>query len=494
MVGGSSAREPLARQTGSALLWRAIQLGGARAIALLRTLILARLLVPDDFGLLAIAWLTIEFAVALSEFGLREALIERPSPSTRDRDTAWSVELVRTCAVMAGILVAAPLIAALFGEPRATNLIRIIALSQVIDAFESIGVVDLTRSLRFRPQAIISLIGSVVFTVLAIALAPALGVWAVGAGAVAGSAAQVLTSYVVAPHRPRLQFDRAIARSLFRFGRWIYLMHAVAILGTVVLQATISRQLGAAALGVYFLSARLAFLPRDLLRRIIGDVLFPVHARLRAEPKRAGRMFSASVSAVWLVGAPIYVSLLVLAPSLVAEILGPEWGGAEWVIRVLALAALVGSVTDAAVPLLQGGGRPSQAVALVGIRSASVIVLAWALATGFGVVGAASAWLLAELVVLPACVAVVLRMQTLERPFAGIPARAMAIAIASIGSALIAVAFDRMLPGPLGVIAAGAAGVASMVALIWWLDQRFGFDLAEDVTQAFPMLARMTKR
>ena len=494
MVGGSSAREPLARQTGNALLWRTIQLGGGRAIGLVRTLVLARLLVPDDFGLLAIAWLTFEFAMALTEFGMREALIERSSSTAHERDTAWTISLVRTCVVVAVILVAAPLIAELFGAPRAANLIRIIAFSQVIDSLESIGVVDLSRSLRFRPQAAISLTGSVVFAVVAIALAPAMGVWAVGVGVVAGSATQTLMSYAVAPHRPRIRLDREIAKSLFAFGRWIYLINVLAILGTAVLQATISRELGSAALGVYYLSARLAFLPRNLLRRIVGDVMFPVHARLRSEPNRAGRMFRASVSAVWLIGAPIYVALAVLAPSLVNEILGAQWMGAGWVIRLLALSALASAVTDATVPMLQGRGRPAQAAALVGIRSAMLVALAWGLVTGYGVIGAAFAWLLAELVVQFTCVVVVHNLPMIERPFAGMMGRAVAIAAAAVAGGLAAIAIDWLLPGPLGVIVAGGAVTTLTVVLIWLLDRKLGLQLAEDVTQAFPMLGRLGRR
>jgi PST family polysaccharide transporter/lipopolysaccharide exporter len=474
-------------------MWRGVQLGGARGIALLRTLILARLLVPDDFGLLAISWLTFEIGMAFTEFGLRQALLQRPSIDSRDRDTAWTVELVRACAVVSVILVGAPLIAELFGEPRAAPLIRIIAASQIIDALESIGLVDLSRSLRFRPQAAISLTGSIVFTIVAIVLAPSLGVWGVAVGVVAGSVTQTVMSYIIAPYRPRIVFDRQIARTLFIFGRWVYLSRISAVLGSAVLQAVISRQLGAAALGVYFLSVRIALLPRTLMRLVAGDVMFPLHARLQGDVQRASRAFGASVSALWLLAVPIYIVLAALAPSLVDDILGAQWQAAELPLRVLAFAAIASGLADATIPMLQGRGHPGRAATLVVVRSLTVIALAWSLAGGYGVVGAALAWLVAEVVVQVLSVVMVLWAETLSRPFSGIGQRAVAIAVAAMGGGLTAAGLERVLIGPIGMLVSGALGAGVAFALVWLLDRIFRFDLLEDLTLAFPFLARLRR-
>jgi O-antigen/teichoic acid export membrane protein len=469
-----------------------LQLGGGRFIAFARTLVLARLLAPDDFGLLAIGWLTLEVLMAVTEFGMRPAIIQQPDLEERDCDTAWTFDLVRASVVVGVVLLAAPFIAGLFRDPRAANVIRIMALTQIVDAFESIGVPRLARDLRFRPQAAIGITGALVNTAVAIALAPSIGVWAIVAGLVTGSVAQTATSYVVAPHRPRLRFDPPVARRLFRFGRWFFVIETTAVLGSAALQLVVSRELGTAMLGLYFLSTRLAFLPKELLRNVLGGVMFPVHARLQSDATRAGRALRASVVGVLMVLAPGYALLMVLAPSLVADLLGARWAGAAPVLRVLAVAGMIGGLADTTIPMLQGRGRPQGAAVLYMIRSGVVLAVAWLLAGRYEVVGAAAAWLLAEASVLVSCVIVTVRV--LDRPFAGLAAGGAAILAAAAGGALAAFGVDSLVTGPAGVILAAAAGGALAGIILWRLDRSMRLGLAADLLQAFPQVAAGLKR
>jgi O-antigen/teichoic acid export membrane protein len=206
----------------SALKWKAAENVAVKLLFLVRTPVLARLLSPDDFGLLAIGLVTLDIMVRLTELGLIPALVQKESPERRHYDVAWSVGVLRASIIAAGVYLMAPLLASVFGEPRATPIIQAMGLRPLLLGLASIGVADLTRNLRFQPLAVLRLSDMGTDAVVSIALAPFIGVWALVAGAIAGPLVRVVVSYLLAPRRVRLVFDRQAAAALVRFGRWIF--------------------------------------------------------------------------------------------------------------------------------------------------------------------------------------------------------------------------------------------------------------------------------
>jgi lipopolysaccharide exporter len=477
----------LARQAGSALFWRAIQLVAGKVIYLARYLILARLLAPDDFGLFAIAIILLEVLQSITDFGMIPALVQRRDPDERHYDVAWTVAFTRGLAISGFLLIAAPLLASLFAEPRATNVLRALALRPLLSAVASIRVADLERRLEFRPLALIDVPAALAGAVVSIALAQTIGVWALVAGTLAGAATGVVMSYVAAPYRPRLAFDRDAAGHLFRFGRWVFISGLLGVIGQAALRAIISRRLGTAEVGVYFLAASLAALPNDTISNLVGAVAFPVHARIRADARRASEAFRASLVAIATVLLPTYAALIVLAPSLAQHVLGPQWAGTAPIIQLLALAGVLGILFAATAPMLEGRGNPQKVTALLAILSGSVVVVAWGLAGRFGLVGAALAWVLAQVAVLMACVA--FARQILARPFGGLSKPLLAIASASAASAVAALALDRLWPGFVGVVVGATLAAAAAGILLWALDRWLDVGLVRDFARAFPTVA-----
>jgi O-antigen/teichoic acid export membrane protein len=283
--------KPIAEQAGTSISWKAIQHAGVKIIFLIRLVILARLLSPDDFGLLAISMVAIEVLMSITDFGMIPALVQRTDIDRNHYDSAWTVGVVRGLAIAGFVFLAAPLIADLFAEPRSAWIIRAVSFRPLIEASASIGVANLIRSLSFRPLAFIKLSEALANTVISIALAPYLGVWALVAGSLIGPAVYLAVSYILVPHQPRLNFDRNAVGSLIRFGRWIFLTGLIAVAGSSVLRVVISRQLGTVELGLYFLSAKLAFLPAEIASEVIGDVSFPLYSRLQENLEKVTRAF-----------------------------------------------------------------------------------------------------------------------------------------------------------------------------------------------------------
>lgn len=477
----------LAKQAGNALIWKGIQRAGANIIFLVRLLILARILLPEDFGLLAIAMTAIGFLSKITDFGMLPALVQHSQVTDQHYNTAWSVGVVRAMTITGVVILASPLIAEIFAQPHAADIIRVLAVLPLIEAVASIKVADLHRKLQFRSLAIAKLLDALTNTFVAIALAPSIGVWALVAGTLSGPLVYMVMSYVLAPHRPRLSIDLDAARPLIRYGRWIFLTSLIAISGSAVLRVIISRQLGAAELGLYFLAAKLAFFPAGVTNEIVGDVAFPVYARLKAEIGEAARAFRTMFSGMLVVLTPVCVLMIVLAPSLISNVLGPRWAGTLPLIRLLAVVCVIGVVADAAVPVLKGLGQPHKYAALEGVQTLFLIIFAWIFTKHFGLTGAALAWIPAIIGSLIA--SILFLQQTLPRPFKEIGSSLIAITFASGSGACLAIYIDNIFNGFLGFTLAACSAAIVTAFLLRVLDRRFNIGLTTDFAKAFPQAA-----
>lgn len=478
----------LAQSAGFALSWRAVQHFGVKLIYLARLLILTHLLSPADFGLLAIATLSVDFLLGVTNFGMVQALVQRADPDETHYDAAWTVGLVRAAAVTVIVALAAPLIADIFAEPRATNIIRLLALRPLLEASASIGIVRLTRQFRFRSLATLWLVEAVTNTIVTIALAPVLGVWALVVGALSAPVVFSILSYVAAPHRPRLHFDATAIAELVRFGRWIFVTALIGLAGRSVLQATISRQLGVVELGMYALAVRLAFLPAEISSAVIGSVAFPLFSQLQSDLQKTAVAFRTLFVGLIALMLPVVALLVVLSSALVREVLDEKWQGTGPLIGILAVASAIGLFGDTAVPMFSGLGRPQRVTVLEAVQSTVLILSVWLLASRFGLFGAASAWVPALLASQLVCVFYVRShapqcLAGLERPVA-------AVVVASLVAAATAATVDRVLGGLVGLILATLAGLGVAAALILVSDRRMDLGMVRSVQRVFPRIGR----
>jgi lipopolysaccharide exporter len=318
-------------------------------------------------------------------------------------------------------------------------------------------------------------------------LATTLGVWALVAGSIAGAVAGTALSYIVAPYRPRLVFRQIEAESLFRFGRWIFLGGLVGVMGDAALRVVISRELGADELGRYFLAAGLALLPNQVVSGLISSVAFPLHAQVQYDPARRALVYRASVIGMSLILIPTYLVLIVLAPSLVQHVLGPNWGGTETAIQLLSVAGILGIAFDAAAPMFEGRGEPQKSLVMQLAVTVTVIILAALLTDRLGLFGAALAWTIAQFVMVIVAMFLVSPLVSNRTP--GMAAQLFGLTLLSVVAALVAAGIDYVLPGIPGFVVALLVSAAVVIGLIIVGDKRFGLRLTQDFAQAFPALA-----
>jgi PST family polysaccharide transporter/lipopolysaccharide exporter len=476
---------------GTALLWKSAQLFGAKAIFLARLLVLTYLLGPEEFGLLAIAMAAIGFLLAVTDFGMTSALVQLTGSDDRHYHAAWSVGVIRALIIGVVVAAAAPLIAGLFNEPRATDLLRVLAVVPLLEALGSIKVADLARRLEFRPLAFIGLAQALANTVAAIGLAQSLGVWALVAGVLAGSLTQTIMSYALAPYRPRLLLDTAALRPLIRFGRWIFLTGLIAELGGMLLKVVIARRLGTAELGLFYLASTIATLPAQVASELVGSVAFPLYARLQSSIQQVTQAFRTILTGMGVLLVPLSALFIALAPALVETLLDERWAGTGPIIQILVLSGLIGLFGDAAVPLFKGLGQPYRVAILEIVQSSLTILLIWWLAGQYGLIGAALTMLVSVAASQGVSGLFVARM--LDRPFLGLRRRTLTILGAALVGAFASLAVNSLVSGIAGLAVAVVAGGLLSGGILLIYNRRLDLGLAQDLTRAFPQIATLLR-
>jgi len=479
------------RAAGTAMLWQAFQMGGVKVLYMVRLLVLAILLTPADFGLIAIALAATGFLLNLTNFGLIPAAVQAKDMDESRYDAVWTFDMTRSVIVTSLTVLFAPLIAQIFAEPRAVPIIQVLALRPLIESLMSIKVAALNRNLTFRPLAFLKIIEAIFNALISIALAKIFGVWAMVFGMIGGAFSMMIASYILAPYRPRLNYDWNAVKPLLKFGGWLLVTGVISMAGNFGLRIVVSRQLGAEGLGLYFLAAQLAFVPSEIASEVVGTVAFPLFARLQSTLKLAARAFQAILTGLMALLYPVCALIIVLSPVLVQDILGTKWDGTVPLIQILALVTMIGLLGDATVPLVKGFGQSYRLTQIELVQSSSLIVLVWFFTSRYGTVGTALAWLPTIIFVQLLCLYFIRDifhdpLRDARRPF-------FAISLATVVGAGISYAIIHLLPNILGIVIAGLLAVLGIGAILWISDRRYSLGLIRNVAITFPQVASILK-
>jgi lipopolysaccharide exporter len=402
-------------------------------------------------------------------------------------DAAWTFDMTRSFLVALLTIVFAPTVANIFAEPLAVPIIQALALRPFIESLISIRMAALNRELSFRPLAYLKIVEAISNTVISVSLAKLFGVWAIVFGSICGTLSMVIASYFLAPYRPHISFNWKAARSLMNFGGWVFLTSLVAMVGNYGLRIAISRQLGAEGLGLYFIAVQLAYLPNEVANEAVGAVAFPLFARLQGNVSQATDVFRALFSGLAAVIYPVCALIIVLAPTLTHDILGPSWAGTEQVIRVLSLVVMIGTFGEVAVSVFNGFGQPYRITLLEVIQSSITISFVWLLTRRFGLVGSAMSWLPA--ILFSQLLSVRFLQNILDHPFRGLQNPLIAILAATGLCFVVAMTASYLIPGVVGLVTAAALGGVSTILLLWGADRRYKLGFAHNFALAFPQFA-----
>ncbi len=373
MSGGHAV---LARSTAWGAVWTLVATGGARIVTLAGLAALARLLAPEDFGLLAFAFVFITYIETVGDLGTGAALIYWPD--RRDdaaRVTFW-INVVMGGVWFTAMTLLAPAIAAFFRNPEGEPILRALAWSFPIKALGNTHDALLQRELRFRARIVPELGQAAVKAAVSVPLALAgFGVWSLVWGQLAGLALWTVLLWAALPWRPRLGLPPGMLRPMLRYGRGIAAVNAIAAAVHHVDLVIVGRMLGAAALGYYQLAYKIPEMTVILLVRVASRVLFPAFSRLHAaggEPElRAG--YLTALRYVALLALPAAVGLILLAGPIVRAVFGDGWEPSIPILRALAAYMGLRALGTNAGDILKATARPGLLAGL-GVGKAAVLI------------------------------------------------------------------------------------------------------------------------
>jgi len=261
----------LGKRMAKGALWSVLMRFAVRSIGIVSTIVLARLLVPADFGLVVLATMLVAFLELLSQLEFSTFLIVGRGVDRSYYDTAWSLSLLRGGLTAIVLVICASSAADFFAEPRLQNVIYALALASLIDGLANVGVVEFHKSLTLeRDFHLLVRTKLVSFAVTVLSAVLLRDYWALVIGALSGSLALLVFSYTMHPYRPR--FSLARTRDIVRFSRWLLANNLLYYAQRRSYAFVIGKALDAASLGLYSLARSLG----------VGDV----RAR-RPDPSRA---------------------------------------------------------------------------------------------------------------------------------------------------------------------------------------------------------------
>jgi PST family polysaccharide transporter len=468
---GSDGRDSLLRAGAHGVAWQGLAQVVGKLVVLGTTIVLARVLVPEQFGLVSLALVLITYAEAFADAGVAQALVYLPRTRAGLR-AALATSLVAGVGLVLAAVAVAPALAAFFGRPDVTPIARLLALSLLTASLGALPESLLRRDLLFRRITAATIARAVVTGVVSVSLAVAgAGAWALAWGTVAGSLTYAVATWALLPQRPDLAFWRttgADVRRVLSYGMPVALSGLLAKLIVNVDYLVVGRLLGAAALGYYTLAFRIPELAIINVFFVLSSVTFPVFSRLRHDPDRLRNAYLFSVRVYSLYGICAGVGLAVVAPVVVPAVFGPQWADAVPALVPLALYAACRSVGVGANEVYKALGRPGLALSLSVVR---LVVLVPALVLGavyWGAVGVAWAQVVTSLamaVLMQGRAARVLDLEWRRLVGAVVPGLVAGAAVLAVGLPLVRVDLPAAVVLPGAVLACGAAalGVTALV-------------------------------
>lgn len=311
-----------------------------RLIGLISMMVLARLLVPADFGIVAMAAVVVGLIDVLMDLGVSVALIHNHKADHEDYDTAWTLRLCQAAIAALVIFFGAPLAASYYNNPLVTDVLRVMALGVLIGGLENIGIVTFQKNLEFGRDFqffFYKRVAGFVITMLAALLLHSY--WAMVIGALTGRVVGTILSYRMHPHRPCFSFSRL--RQIWSFSQWVLVRNIGSYLNSSSDKILVGGRTSAAVTGAYTVADEIAALPTTELLAPLGRVLFPAFVQKRHDPEDFARSVSTAIGVQALVAIPACVGLAVVANDAVYVLLGAKWAQAVPIIQIMAYANLL---------------------------------------------------------------------------------------------------------------------------------------------------------
>ena len=407
------------------------------------TIVLARLLIPEDYGLIGMATVVVGFVEYFKDLGLSAATIQRQQINHQQVSTLFWINLAIGCLVAVTVALLAPAIATFYQEPRLKAVTCALAINFIFGGLTVQHQALLRRQMQFSSLAKIEIIAMAVGVVAAIITASlGWGYWALVVMLMATSMTNAIGVWIACSWRPGLPKRNCGVGSMLAYGGNLTGFGLVNYFSRNLDNILIGRVWGSGQLGLYAQAYKLLLLPIQQINNPINSVALPTLASLQTEPQKYSRYYYKAILLITTLGMPIVAFMFATADQLILLILGKQWLGAVPIFKYLMPAAFVGTFNVAAGWVYQSLGRTDRQFR-IGIFMATINSIIFAISVNWGAIGVARAYGLSQPLLM--CVALTycywgthLRVQdfvqTIAKP-----------TFSSIGAAMVLMVIERFI-------------------------------------------------
>lgn len=380
--------ESLKKKVVKGTFWVFVSQIATQFIALVKNIIIARILSPDDFGLFGIALIALSLFDVFSQTGFDAALIQKKENIEEYLDTAFVVNIFRGVILFVLLFFAAPYVGIFFENTLVTPIVRIISFTFLINGLINPGTIYFIRELDFKKQFYWDMSRTITDIVVSLSIIFLLrNVWVLVIASISSYLTRAVVSYLIHSFRPKFRFKKEYASSLFKFGKWVLASSILVYLVTQGDDAFVGKVLGVTWLGFYRMAYRFSNLPATHITHVISRVSFPAYSKLQEDIPRLREAYLKILQVISFFTFPIAGLIFVLAPDFTKIFLGEKWMPMVPAMQMLVFAGLIRSIAATAGPIFNAVGKPRINTMWQIVRLSVLAVLIYPFTTKWGILG-----------------------------------------------------------------------------------------------------------
>ncbi|MCK9606075.1 MAG: lipopolysaccharide biosynthesis protein [Methylomonas sp.] len=371
-----------------------------KGISIVSTMILAHLLVPDDFGVMAMASSVYALIELMRSFGFDTVLIQRQTADKDHYDTAWTLQIIFAILASASIIAVSDLAASYYNDYRLGLVLSTMALVTLFNGFNNIGVVEFRKKLTFGKeftyQLLIKLSGFVITIPLAFYWR---NYWALLMGTISSTMVSLILSYLMQSYRPKISLK--VWKDVLGFSSWLYINNILFFLNQHSQNFILGRMGGSNALGLFSISNEIGALVIGEIVAPINRAAYPGYSAVASDKDKLKETYLRVFSYIVIIAVPSAIGIAITSPVFVAALLGEKWSNCVPMIQIISLGSIFVALNSSSGYIYLALGKQKFTTALTILWLCILIPLMFWFAPKEGGLGVAKAILITSIIMFP---------------------------------------------------------------------------------------------
>lgn len=342
----------------NSMIWVTIDKTGGYFLLFVSNLILARLLMPEDFGCIAMLQVFLAIADIIVHGGFGTALIQKKSPTHVDYASVFYINLAISVALYGVLFLVAPAIARFYSMPLLCVVLRVEAIELIINSFTVVQLSILKKNLQFKALAVRNILSSVFgLTACIVCAFCGLGVWSLVVNAIVSRLCGVLLLWKASTWRPTLEFSWVSVKELFGFGGFMMLSSIISTIYNELQSLLVGKFYSAADLGYVNQAKKLEGIPSGALSSVVTQVSFPVFSKLQDDVEALKYGLKKNIKSIQYINLPMMLLLMVIAEPLIELLYGERWMACIPYFQILCVSRLLGVIVPLNMSIISAKGK-----------------------------------------------------------------------------------------------------------------------------------------